>query len=63
MDFWAWIALAVIFIIMIVVKSRNMDKDYTLGKGIFKNSEHNIELEKNSDISDNNYYNDTDKLK
>lgn len=63
MDVVAWIALGVVIVLMVVVKARNADRDYSMGKSIFKNSEHNIDKEKQQDASDFDYYNETDKLK
>lgn len=50
-------------VIIIVLGIRNANHNYTLGSGMFKNSDNNLERDENVDISDYNYYNKKDKLK
>ena len=52
------IALAVGLLILIVVRARrNMNHNYTIGSGMFKMSEGNLEKGKHVDPADYNYYN------
>ena len=57
------ILLIVGVVILFVVGIRKANHNYTLGSGMFKNSDNNLERDKYNDPSDFNYYNKNDKLK
>ena len=57
------IAAAVILISLIVVAKRNMTHNYTIGSGMFKMSDNNLEKEKHLDSVDYNFYDDKGVLK
>ncbi len=42
---------------------RTINHNYTIGSGMFKSSEDNLEKEKQLDVSDYDYYNKDGKLK
>lgn len=58
-----FLLLCVLIILMAVVRVRNANHGYTIGSGIFKRSDNNLEKDKHLDIADYQYYNSTDKLK
>ena len=57
------IVLVVIVILRVVVRVRNMDASWTQGSNFFKDSEYNLEKDKNLDPSDYDYYNKKGKMK
>lgn len=59
-----YIVTAIIVIILLVVGSKmSRDHGYTIGKGMFKNSEYNLDKDKKSkDVSDFDYWS-KDQLK
>lgn len=57
------IFLIVIIIVVVILALRSANHNYTLGSGMFKSSDNNLEKDKHNDISDYNYYNDKDKFK
>ncbi len=58
------IALAVGLLILIVVLARrNMNHNYTIGSGMFKMSDDNLEKDEHLDVSDYNFYDDKGILK
>ncbi len=60
---WELIVCVVVFIVIgAVAKKYGMNRSYTAGKHLFKNSDGNLE-EKNLDFSDQNYYDDKGILK
>ena len=60
---WEIILGIVIFMVVVVVsKKMGMNRSYTAGKHLFKNSDGNLE-EKNLDFSDQNYYDNKGILK
>ncbi len=66
MDVWTIIAVVffVIFIIvMLVLAARNMNHGYTIGSGMFKSSDDNLEKDKHLDPADYNYYDKDGKKK
>lgn len=62
-----WVYLIIILVIVIVLGiiggTRNANHNYTIGSGMFKDSNDNLSKEKESDASDFEYYNQKDKLK
>lgn len=63
MPWYAWIILIVVVIIFIIVFFRNANHNYTIGSGMFKNSDNNLDRDEYLDPSDYDYYNKKDKLK
>lgn len=63
MDILGWICVVFVIVIFAVVKSRKMNENYTVGSGLFKRSDYNLEKDEKMDASDYNYYNDKDQLK
>ncbi len=57
------IALIIIIIVLIVVAVRNANQNYTIGGGMFKNSDNNLNKDEHMDSSDYNYYDKDGKLK
>lgn len=59
---WEWIVgilLAAVMVIALVVSARRtMHHNYTIGSGMFKRSENNLEEDKHLDPADYNYYDD-----
>ncbi len=45
-----------LLIIIAVVAKRNMNHNYTIGSGMFKMSDDNLEKDKHVDTADYNYY-------
>ena len=62
---WVYIIIILVIVIVIGIISgiRNANHSYTIGSGMFKNSNDNLEKGKHVDISDFEYYNKEDKLK
>ena len=64
---WEFIAGVIIIIAVIlfllVVALRNMNHNYTIGSGMFKMSENNLETDKHLDSADYNFYDDDGILK
>ena len=56
-----WIVFAVVFIVFAVIALRNMNHNYTVGSGLFKNSDGNLNKDEKLDVSDYNYYNENGK--
>lgn len=56
------VAVALLVLIVILAK-RNMNHNYTIGSGMFKMSDENLEKGKHVDPSDYNYYDDKGILK
>ena len=63
MDILGVIILVVVIIILVVVGMRNANQNYTIGGGMFKNSDNNLNKDEHMDSSDYNYYNKDGKLK
>ena len=57
------IALIIIIIVLVVVGMRNANQNYTIGGGMFKNSDDNLKKDEHMDSSDYNYYDKDGKLK
>ena len=63
MPWYAWLILVVVVIIFLIVGFRNANHNYTIGSGMFKNSDNNLDRDEHLDPSDYDYYNKKDKLK
>ena len=63
MPWYAWIILIVVVIVFLIVGFRNANQNYTIGSGMFKNSDNNLDRDEHLDPSDYDYYNKKDKLK
>ncbi len=64
MPSWAiWLIIIVIGIIIIAVGFRSANHNYTIGSGMFKNSDENLNKDEHIDPSDYDYYNKKGKLK
>lgn len=57
------IAVLVLLIAFVVLARRNMNHNYTIGSGMFKMSDDNLEKDKHLDISDYDYYNKDGNLR
>ena len=57
------VLLVVTAIILIVYKARNINENYTAGKGMFKVSDDNLEKDEKLDSADYNYYDKDGKFK
>ena len=57
------IFLGIMIAIFVVLGLRNANQNYTIGSGMFKRSDDNLQKDEHMDASDFNYYNDTDKMK
>ena len=53
----------VVYAIIIMVAKRNANHNYTLGSGMFKNSENNLRKEEHLNTVDYNYYDNNGVLK
>lgn len=51
-----WVAFIVLIIVFVVIARRNMNHNYTIGSGMFKMSEDNLQKDEHLDSSDYNYY-------
>lgn len=62
---WVYIIIILVIVIVIGIISgiRNANHSYTIGSGMFKYSDDNLNKDKKLDASDFNYYNKKDKLK
>lgn len=62
-----WVYIIIILVIVIVIGIiagiRNANHSYTIGSGMFKDSDDNLNKDKKLDASDFDYYNKKDKLK
>ena len=64
MSFIGGIALfVVIYVIIVVVARRNMNHNYTIGSGMFKMSDDNLQKGEHLDSADYNYYDNKGVLK
>ena len=63
MDILGVIILVVVIIILVVVGMRNANQNYTIGGGMFKNSDNNLNKDEHMDSSDYDYYDKDGKLK
>ena len=62
--FLEWILLFVgAVVIAAILGFRNANHNYTVGGGMFKNGDDNLNKDEHLDVSDFNYYNKHDKLK
>lgn len=57
------IILVVVIIILVAIAIRNANQNYTIGGGMFKNSDNNLNKDEHMDSSDYNYYDKDGKLK
>ena len=57
------IILVVVIIILVVIAIRNANQNYTIGGGMFKNSDNNLNKDEHMDSSDYNYYDKDGKFK
>lgn len=58
---WIFFLLAIV-VLFAVVGVRNANHNYTIGKGMYKNSPDNTDQQRYTDAADFDYYNTTDKL-
>lgn len=63
-----WLTIILIIIVFVLIFygfHRSQNESYTWGKGLFKNSEDNLDkdLNKSDDASDYEYFNNKNKLK
>lgn len=59
-----WIFLLLVAIILIIwIAARNANHGYTIGSGMFKNSDNNLDKDEHLDVSDYDYYNKKGKFK
>ncbi len=60
---WGWMILVGIGIVLAVVLGcRNANHNYTIGSGLFKESDENLQKGEHLDPADYQYYNHQDKL-
>ena len=52
------VIIVVVFIGMLIVARRNITHNYTIGSGMFKMSDNNLEKDKHLDSADYNFYDD-----
>lgn len=55
--------LCIVLILFAVVIARRANHNYTIGSGLFKNSDNNLEKDEKIDVSDYDYYNTNGKLR
>ena len=55
--------LIAVIVIFCGIAFRTINHNYTIGSGMFKSSEDNLEKDKHLDVSDYDYYNKDGKLK
>lgn len=61
---WGWIILIILGVVIFALLGlRNANHNYTIGSGLYKNSDNNLNKDEYLDPSDYNYYNTKDKLK
>lgn len=63
MTWYEWLILATIIVIIMILGYRMANHNYTIGSGMFKNSDNNLNGDEHLDVSDYDYYNKKDKLK
>ena len=57
------LSFIVLIIVLVVLAYRNMNQGYTVGSGLFKRSDNNLEKDEHIDVSDYDYYNTSGKMK
>lgn len=57
------IALIVLIIVLVAAAMSGANQGYTIGGGMFKNSDNNLNKDEHMDSSDYNYYDKDGKLK
>lgn len=57
------VIIVVVFIGMLIVARRNITHNYTIGSGMFKMSDNNLEKDKHLDSADYNFYDDEGLMK
>ncbi len=60
---WGWFILLAVVVVAVILGMRNANHSYTIGSGMFKNSDDNLNKDEHIDVSDFDYYNKKDKLK
>ena len=50
------VAFIVVIILIVVLARRNMNHNYTIGSGMFKMSDDNLQKDEHLDSADYNYY-------
>ena len=55
--------VVVVYVIIVVVARRNMNHNYTVGSGLFKMSDNNLQKKEHLDSADYNYYDNKGILK
>ncbi len=63
MEIAGWIIFGFIIVVIIIAGLRNANQGYTIGSGMFKNSDGNLNKDEHLDPSDYDYYNHKGKLK
>lgn len=53
----------VVIILFVVIGYRTINHNYTVGSGLFKRSDNNLEKNEHLDVSDYDYYNTKNKFK
>lgn len=51
------VAAVVLILALVIVARRNMNHNYTIGSGMYKMSDNNLEKDKHVDPADFDYYN------
>ena len=57
MEIAGWIIFGFVIAVIIIVALRNANQSYTIGSGMFKNSDENLNRDEHLDPSDYDYYN------
>ncbi len=57
------IAAVILLLALIILAKRNMNHNYTIGSGMFKMSDGNLEKNKHLDSADYDYYNENGNLR
>ncbi len=58
-----FVLVVALIIVMVIIARRNMNHNYTIGSGMFKMSQDNLEKDEHLDSADYNYYDDKGILK
>ncbi len=60
-DWLMFLGAAIVIAVILGIRSAN--QSYTIGSGLFKNSDYNLDKDKHVDPADYDYYNKKGKLK
>ena len=50
--------IVIAVVLAMVIRARKADQNYTIGSGLYKDSDYNLEKQRHADACDYNYYND-----